>query len=276
MKFTKMQGIGNDYIYVNLFTETVQDPEALARRLSDRHFGIGGDGLVLIGPSDRADFRMTMYNADGSRGRMCGNAARCIGRYVHDHRMTDQRAFTLETDSGVRDILLHLEKDEVTNITVDMGAPVTDCEKVPCILGHGVVCRHGIRALGRQLEITPVSMGNPHGVIFLDEPVESFEVARYGRALETDPVFPEKANIEFANVLSRDCVKMRVWERGSGITLACGTGACAVFAAGTLCGYLDTRVKILLEGGSLVTEWKGDHILLTGGAEEVFEGEIRL
>ena len=171
MKFTKMQGIGNDYIYVNAFEERVEDPPALARRISDRHFGVGGDGLVLIAPSDKADFRMIMYNADGSRGAMCGNASRCVAKYVYDRGMTNKTVVTLETDSGVKTLNLTVENGETKTVCVDMGAPILDCEAVPCTLGQGVVKRARIEALERTFEITPVSMGNPHGVIFLDEPV---------------------------------------------------------------------------------------------------------
>ena len=189
MKFTKMQGLGNDYIYINAFEERVDDPPALARRLSDRHFGVGGDGLVLIAPSDKADFRMVMYNADGSRGAMCGNASRCVGKYVYDRGMTDKTVVTLETDSGVKTLNLTVENGRTQSVCVDMGAPILDCEAVPCLLGQGVVKRAPITALGRRFEITPVSMGNPHGVIFLDEPVETFELTKYGPALECHPAF---------------------------------------------------------------------------------------
>ena len=231
MKFTKMQGLGNDYIYINAFEERVDDPPALARRLSDRHFGVGGDGLVLIAPSDKADFRMVMYNADGSRGAMCGNASRCVGKYVYDRGMTDKTVVTLETDSGVKTLNLTVENGRTQSVCVDMGAPILACEAVPCLLGQGVVKRAPITVLGRRFEITPVSMGNPHGVIFLDEPVETFDLTKYGPALECHPAFPKKVNIEFVNVLSEKRLRMRVWERGSGVTLACGTGSCAALVA---------------------------------------------
>ena len=225
MKFTKMQGLGNDYIYINAFEERVDDPPALARRLSDRHFGVGGDGLVLIAPSDKADFRMVMYNADGSRGAMCGNASRCVGKYVYDRGMTDKTVVTLETDSGVKTLNLTVKNGRTQSVCVDMGAPILNCEAVPCLLGQGVVKRAPITVLGRRFEITPVSMGNPHGVIFLDEPVETFDLTKYGPTLECHPAFPKKVNIEFVNVLSEKRLRMRVWERGSGVTLACGTGS---------------------------------------------------
>lgn len=214
MKFTKMQGLGNDYIYINAFEEQADDLPALARRMSDRHFGVGGDGLVLIAPSDKADFRMIMYNADGSRGAMCGNASRCVAKYVYDRGMTDKTVVMLETDSGVKTLNLTVENGKTKTVCVDMGAPILACEDVPCLLGRGMVKRSPITVLGRTFELTPVSMGNPHGVIFLDEPVEMFELTKYGPALENHPAFPKKVNIEFVNVLSSDRLRMRVWERG--------------------------------------------------------------
>ena len=275
MKFTKLQGLGNDYIYINAFEEQTDDPPALARRMSDRHFGVGGDGLVLIAPSDKADFRMIMYNADGSRGAMCGNASRCVAKYVYDRGMTDKTVVTLETDSGVKTLNLTVENGKVKTVCVDMGEPILACEDVPCTLGQGVVKRAPITVLERTFEITPVSMGNPHGVIFLDEPVETFELTKYGPALEIHPAFPKKVNIEFVNVLSPTRLRMRVWERGSGITLACGTGSCAVLAAASLCGLADRQAEIVLDGGVLQDEWseKTGHVLMTGPAAFVFNGE---
>ena len=236
MKFTKMQGIGNDYIYVNAFEERVDDPGALSARISDRHFGVGADGLVLIGPSDAADFRMRMFNADGSEGDMCGNASRCIGKYVYDRGLTDKTRVTLETRAGIKVLELTVEGGQVRSVRVDMGAPRINCEEVPCLLGTGVVRQAPVTVLGRTFRVTPVCTGNPHGVILLDEPVEGFDLAKYGPALETHPAFPQKANIEFVNVLSEDRLRMRVWERGSGITLACGTGSCAALVAAHING----------------------------------------
>ena len=230
MKFTKMQGIGNDYVYVNTFEERIGDPQKLAKALSDRHFGVGSDGLVLIAPSEKADFRMVMYNADGSQSAMCGNASRCVAKYVYERGMTRKTVLTLETGAGIRTLYLTVRGGRVESVRVDMGRPVTECERVPCLLGKGVVTRREIRALDRVFEITPVSMGNPHGVLFFDEPVEGLDLGRYGPALESHPAFPEKVNIEFVNVLSPGRLRMRVWERGSGVTLACGTGACAAAA----------------------------------------------
>jgi len=275
MKFTKMHGLGNDYIYVNAFEEHIENPNALAREISDRHFGIGGDGLVLIAPSSVADFQMLMYNADGSQGEMCGNASRCVAKYVYDHGMTDKTIVTLETLGGIKILHMTVKDGEVESVRVDMGEPKTDCGEVPCLLGDGIVKKAKITALDREFEITPVNTGNPHGVIFLDEPVESFDLYRYGPALETHPAFPKKANIEFVNVLSRDRLRMRVWERGSGVTLACGTGSCAVLVAANLCGLAERRATIVLDGGELVDEWDAEtgHVFMTGPATQVFTGE---
>lgn len=275
MRFTKMHGLGNDYVYVNAFEEQVDDPRALAIAMSDRHFGIGSDGLVLICPSETADFKMLMYNADGSQGEMCGNASRCVAKYVYERGMTDKTVLTLETLAGIKTLHLTLRDGQVDTVCVDMGAPETACERVPCLLGRGVVTRARIEAMGREFEITPVSTGNPHGVVFLAEPVEEFDVSRYGPALETHPAFPQKANIEFVNVLARDRLRMRVWERGSGITLACGTGSCAALVAANLCGLADRWATIVLDGGELVNAWDEvtGHVLMTGPATHVFDGE---
>lgn len=275
MEFAKMHGLGNDYVYVNAFTERVDDPAALAVAISDRHFGVGSDGLVLIAPSDVADFRMIMYNADGSQGAMCGNASRCVAKYVYERGMTDKTVLTLETLAGIRVLHLSVRDGRVESVRVDMGVPQTSCEQVPCLLGRGPVRRARIEAHGRAFEITPVSMGNPHGVIFLDEPVETFDLRRYGPALECHPAFPQKANIEFVNVLARDRLRMRVWERGSGVTLACGTGSCAALTAAVLCGLADRRARVVLDGGELEIEWDEatGHVFMTGPATHVFDGE---
>ena len=275
MKFSKMHGLGNDYIYVNAFEETVSDPSALAVAMSDRHFGVGSDGLVLIAPSEIADFRMIMFNADGSQGDMCGNASRCVAKYVYDRGMTDKTVVTLETKSGVKVLHLTVSEGKVQTVRVDMGAPVVDCAQVPCLLGDGIVRRAKITALDREFEITPVNTGNPHGVIVLDEPVEEFDLTRYGPVLEAHSAFPKKANIEFVNILARDRLRMRVWERGSGVTMACGTGSCAVLVAANLLGLADRRAAIVLDGGELVDEWDEEtgHVFMTGPATHVFDGE---
>lgn len=278
MRFAKMHGLGNDYIYINAFEEQVENPNELARILADRHFGVGSDGLVLIAPSDKADFQMLMYNADGSQGDMCGNASRCVAKYVYDRGMTDQTVVTLETRAGIKVLHMTLKDGKVNTVRVDMGEPVVACESVPCLLGEGIVRKAKIQALDRVFEITPVSTGNPHGVIFLDEPVEEFDLKKYGPALETHPAFPKKANIEFVNVLSRDRLRMRVWERGSGITMACGTGSCAVLVAANLCGLAERKAVIVLDGGELVDEWdeQTGHVFMTGPATHVFDGEYNV
>ena len=275
MKFTKMHGLGNDYIYVNAFEEKIADPSALAVKISDRYFGVGSDGLVLIAPSDVADFQMLMFNADGSQGEMCGNASRCVAKYVYDRAMTDKTVVTLETLGGIKVLHMTVKDGKVESVRVDMGTPKTDCENVPCLLGEGVVKKAKITALDREFEITPVNTGNPHGVIFLEEPVEEFDIYKYGPVLERHPAFPKKANIEFVNVLSRDRLRMRVWERGSGVTLACGTGSCAVLVAANLCGLCERRATVVLDGGELNNQWDEEtgSVYMTGPATFVFDGE---
>ena len=270
-----MHGIGNDYIYVNAFAEQVEDPSSLAVAVSDRHFGIGGDGLVLICPSEIADFRMRMFNADGSEGDMCGNASRCVAKYVYDRGLTEKTTVTLETPAGIKTLMMCVKDGKVESVRVDMGEPEIRCEHVPCLLGKGVVQMEPITALDRTFRITPVCTGNPHGVIVLDEPVEELDLNRYGPVLERHPAFPKKANIEFINVLSRDRLRMRVWERGSGITLACGTGSCAALVAAHLNGLCDRRVTVVLDGGELVNEWDEEtgHVFMNGPAAFVFDGE---
>ena len=274
MKFTKMHGCGNDYLYVNCFREQVEQPQEVARKLSERHFGAGSDGLVLICPSERADLRMIMYNADGSRGDMCGNASRCIGKYAYERGLVRSTEMTLETDSGIRSLRLQVEGGRVTCVTVDMGIPETDCARVPCLLGQGVVLEAPVRVEGRTFGVTPVNTGNPHGVIFMEESVEDFPLSHFGPLLETHPAFPRKANIEFVNVLERGKLRMRVWERGSGVTLACGTGACAALCAGVLLGRCDRRAHVQLDGGVLEISWdeESGHVLMSGPAAFVYEG----
>ena len=264
MRFTKMEGLGNDYIYINAFEEkiTPDDAPALARAMSDRHFGVGSDGLVLIAPSGAADFRMYMYNADGSRGPMCGNASRCIGKYVWDHGMTKKTDLLLETDSGIRRLWLTTEGGLVSRVRVDMGRP-------------GIGSPLSLRSADRVFDVLPVNTGSNHAVIFLDEPVEAFDLERYGAPLEYHEAFPMGVNVEFVNVLSPERLRMRVWERGSGETMACGTGSCAVLAAACAKGYSGRKASVELRGGTLEDEWDAaaDTIFMTGPAREVFSGE---
>lgn len=277
MKFTKMHGIGNDYVYVNCFEETVEDPERVSELISDRHFGIGSDGLVLIMPSDKADFRMRMFNADGSEGMMCGNATRCIGKYVYDKGMTDKTEITLETKSGIKKLKLFPENGKVKTVLVDMGKAIIKPADIPVLADGEDFISRKIEVNGAEETVTCVSMGNPHCVIFTDKNVDDFELEKIGPSFENHPLFPERINTEFANVIDGNTVKMRVWERGSGETWACGTGACATAVAGCLNGHCkrDEEIRLILRGGDLFITYKSDGtVLMRGPATTVFEGEI--
>lgn len=281
IEFTKMHGAGNDYVYINGISECPADLPELAIRIADRHFGVGGDGLVVILPSDKADFRMRMFNADGSEAQMCGNASRCVAKYLHDNHLTDKTVITLETLSGIKTLMLHLAPDgEVECVTVDMGHPVLKPEDVPArpaaISPEGVAIVE-LRNGRRYFPAYAVSMGNPHGVIFLDY-ITDEDVAILGPEFECNPAWPEKANIEFAKIIDPHTVEMRVWERGSGETLACGTGACATAVAGILTGRLENPVEVRLKGGLLSIEWPSpdDPVRMTGPASTVAEGRYRL
>ena len=276
MKFTKMQGIGNDYVYVNCFDETVENPEELSVRVSDRHFGIGSDGLILIMPSDKADFRMRMFNADGSEGMMCGNGTRCIGKYVYDNGLTDKTEISLETKSGIKYLKLFVKNGLVETVEVDMGQAVTKPADIPMKADGDSFINRPIEVNGKMYNITAVSMGNPHCVIFTSG-VDGLDLEKTGPAFENHVFFPEKVNTEFCEILSDGTIKMRVWERGSGETWACGTGACAV--AVVLCGYSKCGEEIIirLRGGDLAITYKSDgRVLMRGGAEKVFDGEFYL
>jgi diaminopimelate epimerase len=277
MKFTKMHGIGNDYIYVNGFEEQIENPTEFAIRYSDRHKGIGSDGLVLILPSTTCDFRMQMLNADGSEAEMCGNASRCIGKYVYDNGLTTKTNLTLETLAGIKKLELFLDKDNrVESVTVDMGEPILKPELIPTTLKKSQVINEPVR-FGENLEygITCVSMGNPHAVIFTNG-IDKLDLPKIGPVIENAPIFPRRTNTEFIEVLAKDRIKMRVWERGSGETMACGTGACASVVAGILNGLCARKTTVGLLGGELVIEWNeaDNHVYLTGGATTVFEGTI--
>lgn len=276
MKFTKMHGAGNDYIYINCFKEKVENPSSLAVRVSDRHFGIGSDGLVLICPSEKADFKMDMYNADGSQGKMCGNASRCIAKYVYDNGMTQADEITLETLSGVKKIKLILNGDTCVGATVNMGEPVLRAEDIPVSSETETVVSQKTSIGGNEYSITCVSMGNPHCVVFTDE-VKTLELSKIGPCFENDKMFPERVNTEFVRVKGENELEMRVWERGSGETLACGTGACAVAVAAVLNGYCERNreIKIDLIGGTLYINWSDDgSVYMTGPAEKICDGEI--
>lgn len=270
--FTKMHGIGNDYIYINCMESTPERLPELAREMSDRHMGVGGDGIVLICPSEVADFRMRMFNNDGSEARMCGNASRCIAKYVHDHNLSHNDTISLETLSGVKVLSLNMEGDEVASVTVDMGEPSLEKRDIPVISTADRVVETAVDTPYGRVEVTAVSMGNPHGVIFVDS-IESVPFDDLGPYMERHEMWPDRANIEFAQVLSPDLIRMRVWERGTGETLACGTGACATAVAAALTGRTGRDVTLRLRGGDLRIRWADNgHVLMTGPATEVFEG----
>lgn len=276
MKFTKMNGIGNDYVYINCFEEKVEDPEALAIKVSDRHFGVGSDGLILIRPSRVADFQMDMYNADGSRGEMCGNGIRCVGKYVYDYGLTDKTEITVDTLAGIKTLQLTVKDGKTVLVRVDMGAPVLDADRIPVIAEESPVINAPIEVLGQEYRMTCVSMGNPHAVVFVDH-VKDFDLLKIGPHFENHPCFPKRVNTEFVEVLDRQTANMRVWERGSGETLACGTGTCATVVACVLNGLTDDRVTVHLLGGDLFIEWdrKENRIYMTGPAATVFDGELK-
>lgn len=277
MKFTKMQGLGNDYVYVNCMEQMVEDAAETARRVSDRHFGIGSDGLILICPSDKADFEMRMYNADGSRGEMCGNGIRCVGKYVYDYGLTDKTSLSVETLGGIKHLFLEVEGGKVSLVKVDMGPAILEPEKIPVTAEGSRVVDEPLCVDGKTFRMTCVSMGNPHAVIYVDD-VQGMDLEKTGPSFENHERFPNRINTEFAHVLDRNTVEMRVWERGSGETLACGTGACAVAVASILNGYTEDQVTVRLLGGDLKIEWdrEANKVYMTGPAEVVFDGEIRL
>lgn len=275
MKFTKMQGIGNDYVYVNCLQETIENPSELAKKISDRHFGVGSDGLIMINPSDQADFEMEMYNADGSRGEMCGNGIRCVAKYVYDYGLTDKTSISVETLAGIKYLDLTVEDGKVVLVKVDMGKPALRPEEVPVVSEKEEVIDEPITVDGQEYRMTCVSMGNPHAVVFIDQDVKEFPLETVGVKFENHERFPKRVNTEFVNVLDRHTAQMRVWERGSGETLACGTGACAVAVACALNGLTEDEVTVKLLGGDLHIKWdrEKDTVYMTGPAEVVFDGE---
>ena len=276
MKFTKMQGIGNDYVYVNCFEEKVEDPAALAKFVSDRHFGIGSDGLILIKPSKNADFTMDMYNADGSQGEMCGNGIRCVAKYVYDYGLTDKTFISVETASGIKYLDLTVEDGKVVLVRVDMGEPELIAEKIPVIADSEKVIDAPIEIDGTTYHMTCVSMGNPHAVVYVDD-VDNLPIEEIGPKFESHERFPRRVNTEFVKVLDRHTVQMRVWERGSAETLACGTGACAVAVSCILNGLTEDEVTVKLLGGDLEIQWDQEKntVYMTGPATVVFDGELK-
>lgn len=276
MKFTKMHGCGNDYIYINGFEEHIEQAEKpdLARRFSDRHFGIGGDGVIFINPSKEADFEMEMYNADGSRAEMCGNGIRCVGKYVYDKGMTDKTDISVISFGKVRYLRLEVEDGKVSTVRVNMGAPELSADKIPVISENEQVIDENIEVNGQVYKMTCVSMGNPHAVIFVEN-VSDLVLEEIGPLFENHKRFPKRINTEFVQVIDEKHVKMRVWERGTGETLACGTGCCATAVACVLNGLTSDQVTVELSGGELKIEWdrKENLIYMTGPAQTVFEGE---
>ena len=275
MKFTKMQGLGNDYVYVNCFEEKIENPPAVARYVSDRHFGIGSDGLIMINPSEVADFEMEMYNADGSRGEMCGNGIRCVAKYVYDYGLTDKTQISVETLGGIKYLDLTVEDGKVVLVKVDMGKPELKSDLIPIISENEKVIDEPIEVDGQVYHMTGVSMGNPHTVIYVDD-VKGLDLEKIGPKFENHERFPKRINTEFVHCIDRQTVEMRVWERGSGETLVCGTGACAVAVSSILNNLTDTQVTVKLLGGDLQIEWdrEKDRVFMTGPATVVFDGVI--
>ncbi len=277
MKFTKMHGAGNDYIYINGFEEHIENPTEFSIKYSDRHKGIGADGLVLILPSETCDFRMRMFNADGSEGEMCGNASRCIGKYVYDKKLTTKKEVLLETLAGVKVLKLFTdENNQVEKVTVNMGEPILEAKKIPTTLISSPVVSEKVQFNDEfTLDVTAVSMGNPHAIIFMDE-IQNLAIEKVGTVVENAEVFPNRTNVEFIKVVNKNEIDMRVWERGSGETMACGTGACAAAVASVLNNHTERKVKVNVLGGVLEIEWneQDNNVYLTGGATTVFEGEI--
>ena len=275
MKFTKMQGLGNDYVYVNCFKEKIENPSELAVRISDRHFGVGSDGLIMINPSDKADFEMEMYNADGSRGEMCGNGIRCVAKYVYDYGLTDKTSISIETLGGIKYLDLTVEDGKVSLVKVDMGRPELEPSRIPVVAEGDRAVDEPITVDGKEYRMTCVSMGNPHAVVYVDCDVKELPLEEIGPGFEHHERFPKRVNTEFVRVLDRKTVEMRVWERGSGETLACGTGACAVAVSSALNGLTEDEVTVKLLGGDLRIQWdrERDTVYMTGPAAVVFDGE---
>lgn len=274
MRFTKMQGIGNDYVYVNCFEETVRNPGMLALRMSRRHYGVGADGLVLIEPSDVADFGMRIFNSDGSEAEMCGNASRCVGKYVYERGLTRKTSLTLMTGSGLKTLNLNVRDGRVRTVRVDMGTPELNPRMIPVDLPGEIILGHRLELGSLVYQLHCVSMGNPHCVLFVNNP-DSVDVEHIGPLLENYPIFPNRTNVEFVQVEDRQHIRLRVWERGAGETLACGTGACAALVASVLTGRADRNATVELTGGELEVSWSAEdnHVYQEGPAEFVFDGD---
>ena len=275
IKFTKMYGLGNDYVYIDAINQKIENESSLAKFVSNRHFGIGSDGLILICKSDIADFKMRMFNSDGSEAEMCGNGIRCVGKFIYDKGLTDKTIVKIETLAGIKTLVLNTKDGKVETARVDMGEPILEAEKIPVISKEQPVKNLELEAENKKFKFTCVSMGNPHAITIVENTKE-FDVEKYGKILEVDKAFPKKANIEFAQIIDKENIKMRVWERGAGETLACGTGACATAVACNLNGLTGRKVNIELLGGTLKIEWneKDNHVYMTGPAVTVFDGEL--
>ena len=275
IKFTKMHGLGNDYVYMDAIHQNIEKESSLAQFVSNRNFGIGSDGLILICKSEMADFKMRMFNADGSEAEMCGNGIRCVGKFVYDKGLTDKTEVTIETLAGVKILQLNVEKGKVKTVRVDMGEPILTPKEIPVIAEEEPVKNLKLKAKDKEFTFTCVSMGNPHAITFVEN-TKAFDVETYGKILEVDKAFPNKTNVEFIEVVDKNHIKMRVWERGAGETLACGTGACASVVACCLNGLTENKVSVELLGGILEIEWnkEDNHVYMTGPAVTVFEGEL--
>ena len=278
MKFTKMHGCGNDYVYVDCTKKRLDNPEKVSEFVSDRHFGIGSDGLILINPSEVADFEMAMYNADGSRGEMCGNGIRCVAKFVYDKGLTDKTTITIETLAGIKTLDLTVKNGAVESVKVNMGSPELKSKLIPVVSDKEKVVDEKVTVDGVEYYITCVSMGNPHCVTFLEQDVRTLDLPKIGPSFENNEIFPKRINTEFVNIIDRTHLRMRVWERGSGETLACGTGACATAVAAIVNGYCDDTVDIELLGGHLSIQYDRDAnlVFMTGPATIVYDGEINI
>lgn len=275
IKFTKMHGLGNDYVYMDAIHQNIENESLLAQFVSNRNFGIGSDGLILICKSDIADFKMRMFNSDGSEAEMCGNGIRCVGKFVYDKGMTDKTEVRIETLAGIKVLNFNIKEGKVESVRVDMGEPILEPKNIPVISEEKIVKNLKIKAIDKEFKFTAVSMGNPHAITLVED-VKSFDVKKYGEIIEIDSKFPNKTNVEFIEILDKDNIKMRVWERGAGETLACGTGACASVVACILNNLTNSKVKVELLGGFLEIEWnqEDNHVYMTGPAVTVFEGEL--
>ena len=275
IKFTKMHGLGNDYVYMNAIHQHIEDESTLAQFVSNRHFGIGSDGLILICKSEKADFKMRMFNSDGSEAEMCGNGIRCVGKFVYDKGLTQKTEVTIETLAGIKTVQLNVKNGKVETVKVDMGEPILEPKEIPVISEEKPVKNLKLKAEDKEFVFTCVSMGNPHAITIVDNTKE-FDVEKYGKVLEVDKAFPNKTNVEFIEIVDKNNIKMRVWERGAGETLACGTGACASVVACVLNNLTERNVNVELLGGKLEIEWnKNDnHVYMSGPAVTVFEGEL--